>query len=74
MNPFSGEAGRSEREEEEVYDPAFLLPLISHLLDPGPSLYCPLCVILRRVFSCEVSRIVDLTHTHKVVWWSVVRW
>ena len=25
----------STKEEESVYDPAFLLPLISHLLDPG---------------------------------------
>ena len=39
MDPFSerGDEGRCEERGEElvVYDPAFMLPLASHLLDPG---------------------------------------
>ena len=45
-NPFitsEGEAVGSrdedEEKEREVYDPAFMLPLLSHMLDPGNNVH-----------------------------------
>ena len=53
-NPFTaGEASAGSREGEEeeeeegmcvVYDPAFMLPLLSHLLDPGVCVCACACV------------------------------
>lgn len=38
-NPFTvGEASENSGVECEVYDPAFMLPLLSHILDPGTGL------------------------------------